>query len=145
MPQRLAEPCPTADDEDGDAALTGDAQPAVRVARVYDPPSIDDGRRVLVDRLWPRGLRKDDAHLDEWCMDVAPSTELRRWYDHRLDRFEEFARRYENEVDEPERSATVSRLRDLAYRQQVTLLTATKEIAISGAMVLATVLRGKQP
>ena len=72
-------------------------------------------------------------------------TELRRWYDHRLDRFEEFARRYENELDEPERSATVSRLRELAYRQQVTLLTATKEIAISSAMVLATVLRGKQP
>jgi uncharacterized protein YeaO (DUF488 family) len=119
----------------------GKTEPAVRVARVYDPPGVDDGWRVLVDRLWPRGLRKEDVHLDEWCKDVAPSTELRRWYGHRPDRFEEFARRYERELADPDRSATLSRLRELASRQQVTLLTATKNVAISGATVLATVLR----
>jgi uncharacterized protein YeaO (DUF488 family) len=119
----------------------GKTEPAVRVARVYDPPGVDDGWKVLVDRLWPRGLRKEDVHLDEWCKDVAPSTELRRWYGHRPDRFEEFARRYERELDDPDHSATMSRLRELASRQQVTLLTATKNVAISGATVLATVLR----
>jgi uncharacterized protein YeaO (DUF488 family) len=119
----------------------GKTGPAVRVARVYDPPGVDDGWRVLVDRLWPRGLRKQDAQLDEWCKEVAPSTELRRWYGHQPDRFEEFARRYERELDQPDRSATVSRLRELARRQRVTLLTATKDVAISGALVLAEVLR----
>ena len=115
------------------------------MARVYDPPGVDDGWRVLVDRLWPRGLRKQDAQPDEWCKEVAPSTELRRWYGHQPDRFEEFARRYERELDQPDRSATVSRLRELARRQQVTLLTATKDVAISGALVLAEVLRRQPP
>ena len=83
-------------------------------------------------------------HLNEWCKDVAPSTELRSWYRHRPDRFEEFARRYERELDDPEHNDALSRLRELASRQQVTLLTATKEVAISGAQVLATVLSRKQ-
>jgi uncharacterized protein YeaO (DUF488 family) len=122
--------------------VTGKTEPRVRVARVYDAPAIDDGWRVLVDRLWPRGLRKEDLRLDEWCKDLAPSTELRRWYDHQPDRFEEFARRYERELDDPDRSATLSRLRVLG--QQVTLLTATKDVAISGAVVLARVLRRRQ-
>jgi uncharacterized protein YeaO (DUF488 family) len=87
-------------------------------------------------------LRKEDLRLDEWCKDLAPSTELRRWYDHQPDRFEEFARRYERELDDPDRSATLSRLRVLG--QQVTLLTATKDVAISGAVVLARVLRRRQ-
>ena len=117
------------------------SEPAVRVARVYDAPRVDDGWRVLVDRLWPRGLRKEDVDLDEWCKEVAPSTELRRWYGHRPDRFAEFARRYQRELDEPDRSASLSRLRELARRQHVTLLTATKDVAISGALVLAEVLR----
>jgi uncharacterized protein YeaO (DUF488 family) len=113
------------------------------VKRVYDPREVDDGWKVLVDRLWPRGLRKDDVHLDEWCKDVAPSSELRHWYSHKPDRFEEFARRYERELDDSDRSGTVSRLLELASRQNVTLLTSTKEVAISGAMVLATLLRGR--
>ena len=124
--------------------MTGESEPVVRVVRVYDPPGVDDGWRVLVDRLWPRGLRKEDVHLDEWCKDVAPSTELRSWYGHRPDRFEEFARRYERELDDPHRCEALSRLSELARRQQVTLLTATKEVAISGAQVLATVLNRRQ-
>jgi uncharacterized protein YeaO (DUF488 family) len=124
--------------------VTGKTEPAVRVARVYDEPDVDDGWRVLVDRLWPRGLRKEDLRLDEWCKDLAPSTELRRWYGHRPDRLEEFARRYERELDHPDRNPTLSRLRQLACRQQVTLLTATKDVAISGAHVLATVLRSSK-
>lgn len=124
--------------------MTGGSGPVVRVVRVYDPPGVDDGWRVLVDRLWPRGLRKEGVHLDEWCKDLAPSTELRKWYGHRPDRFEEFARRYQHELDDPDRSATLSRLGGLARRQQVTLLTATKDVALSGALVLAKVLRHRQ-
>ena len=69
----------------------------ISVARVYDPPA-GQALRVLVDRVWPRGLRKDDARLDEWCKDVAPSTELRRWYGHDRASFDEFARRYRDEL-----------------------------------------------
>ena len=76
----------------------------VQIRRVYDPPQPDDGRRVLVDRLWPRGLSKERARLDDWCREIAPSTELRKWYDHDPDRYVEFARRYRAELDDPEPS-----------------------------------------
>lgn len=68
------------------------------IKRVYEPRSQDDGFRVLVDRLWPRGVSKDDAHLDEWLKDVGPSTELRKWYGHDPDKFDEFAKRYSTEL-----------------------------------------------
>ena len=77
----------------------------VRVRRAYDEPEPDDGTRVLVDRLWPRGLSKARAALDEWCKNVAPSAELRTWYNHDPDRFEEFSRRYQQELQDPERAA----------------------------------------
>ena len=112
---------------------------AVRVARVYDDPSADDGTRVLVDRLWPRGLRKELAHLDSWCRSVSPSTERRVWYGHDPDRFEEFAQRYRAELDDPDRQAALRGLVDLAGT--VTLLTATAAVEISHAAVLADVLR----
>lgn len=115
----------------------------VRVARVYDARTDQDGRdvRVLVDRLWPRGLRKDDADLDEWCKAVAPSPELRRWYGHDPERFEEFARRYRDELDAGEQAEQVERLRELASERPLTLLTATRDLAISHAEVLAERLR----
>jgi uncharacterized protein YeaO (DUF488 family) len=113
----------------------------ITVARIYDPPAAD-ALRVLVDRVWPRGLRKDDAHLDEWCKDVAPSTQLRKWYGHDPASFAEFARRYRAELAEPAAAAAVERLRALARRRPVVLLTATKDVTISQAAVLAEVLRG---
>ena len=70
----------------------------IRVRRVYDEPSPDDGARVLVDRVWPRGMRKDAARLDEWAKDVAPTTELRTWYQHDPAKFGEFRRRYTAEL-----------------------------------------------
>jgi uncharacterized protein YeaO (DUF488 family) len=79
--------------------LTG--TPEVRMRRVYDDPSPDDGTRVLVDRVWPRGLARAKAGIDEWAKAVAPSTELRRWYGHDPGRFEEFHRRYLAELAEP--------------------------------------------
>jgi uncharacterized protein YeaO (DUF488 family) len=115
---------------------------AVKVGRVYDAPTRGDGARVLVDRIWPRGLSKDKAALDEWCKSVAPSTALRKWYQHDPARFEEFGRRYRAELGEGERAEAVQHLRQLAKRRNLTLLTATKHAEISEAAVLADLLRG---
>jgi uncharacterized protein YeaO (DUF488 family) len=114
----------------------------VRVRRVYDPPDPADGRRVLVDRLWPRGLSKNAAALDEWARDVAPSNELRRWYGHEADKFPAFRERYLAELQEPARAAALDHLRDLAGSGPLTVLTATRDVEHSQAAVLAERLRG---
>lgn len=113
----------------------------VRVRRVYEEPEPGDGTRVLVDRIWPRGLTKAKAALDEWCKDVAPSDELRTWYRHDPDRFEEFGRRYQLELQDPRRAEALAHLRGLARDRQLTLLTATRQPEISEAAVLAGLLR----
>jgi uncharacterized protein YeaO (DUF488 family) len=113
----------------------------VQVRRVYDAPARGDGNRVLVDRIWPRGLTKEKADLDEWCKTIAPSTELRKWYHHDPERFTEFARRYQEELTEPERAEALAHLRTLAKdRKNLTLLTASKAVDISEATVLAAML-----
>jgi uncharacterized protein YeaO (DUF488 family) len=117
------------------------AKENVRVRRVYEDPGPDDGARVLVDRIWPRGLTKARAALDEWCKDVAPSGELRKWYAHDPDRFAEFGRRYQEELKEPQRAAALAHLRALARARPLTLLTATRQPDISEAAVLAGLLR----
>jgi uncharacterized protein YeaO (DUF488 family) len=115
----------------------------IRVRRVYEEPEPDDGARVLVDRIWPRGLRKDAAHLTEWAKDVAPSTELRTWYGHDPERFAEFSRRYQAELAaQPQREA-MDELRHLAAAGPLTLLTATRDTDISQAAVLARLLRDR--
>jgi uncharacterized protein YeaO (DUF488 family) len=114
----------------------------VRVGRVYDAPTRGEGARVLVDRIWPRGLSKENADLDEWCKDVAPSTVLRKWYGHDPDRFEEFGQRYRDELDRPERAEALAHLRELSQRRNLTLLTASKRADISEATVLVELLRG---
>jgi uncharacterized protein YeaO (DUF488 family) len=118
------------------------AAETVRVRRVYDEPEPGDGARVLVDRVWPRGLTKEKAALDEWCKDVAPTTELRKWYGHDPGRFGEFAERYRAELADPARAEALSRLRGLATRRQLTLLTATSKLELSQAAVLAGLLGG---
>jgi uncharacterized protein YeaO (DUF488 family) len=118
------------------------AEAEVQVRRVHEEPARGDGTRVLVDRIWPRGLTKAKAALDEWCKEVAPSTELRKWYSHDPDRFEEFGRRYQEELKEPERADALAHLRELAKRRPLTLLTATRQPEISEAAVLAGLLRG---
>jgi uncharacterized protein YeaO (DUF488 family) len=117
-----------------------DVSHQVKVRRAYDEPSAGDGARVLVDRLWPRGLSKDRARLDEWCRDVAPSPGLRKWYAHDPDRFAEFASRYAAELNEPERAEALNHLRVLAGQGTLTLITATKRPDISEAAVLAGLL-----
>ncbi len=112
----------------------------IRVARVYDDVSPDDGQRVLVDRVWPRGVRKDDPRVGIWCKDVAPSKELREWYHHQSERFDEFASRYKAELRD---SPALEELRKLANRGVVTLVTATREVDISQAAVLAKLLQSR--
>jgi uncharacterized protein YeaO (DUF488 family) len=112
------------------------AKARVRVARVYDSPEEARGTRVLVDRLWPRGLSKEAAELDEWCREVAPSDELRRWYGHDPARFKEFRRRYLAELKDPARAEAVGGLKRLARSGDLILLTATKQPGISQAAVL---------
>lgn len=109
----------------------------IEIRRVYDDAHPErDGYRVLVDRLWPRGLSHAAAALDEWLKDAAPSAELRRWYDHDLPRYEEFARRYRVELRDPPAADAVVRLRRLARGEMLTLLTATRDVEHSGAGVL---------
>jgi uncharacterized protein YeaO (DUF488 family) len=113
----------------------------IRVKRVYDEPTPEDGTRVLIDRLWPRGLTKDNADLDEWCKQIAPSTSLRRWYDHQPARYEEFTDRYLLELETPAQQALAAHLRELAAAGPLTLLTATKDLNLSHAPLLADILR----
>jgi uncharacterized protein YeaO (DUF488 family) len=109
--------------------------------RVYDDPTPTDGARVLVDRVWPRGVRKESARLDEWLREVAPSTELRQWYGHEPQKYPEFRRRYLAELKQPERQEAARHLRELAKTRNLTLLTATRDVDRSQAAVLAEWLR----
>jgi uncharacterized protein YeaO (DUF488 family) len=114
------------------------ARNRIRVARVYDDAGSDDGQRVLVDRVWPRGVHKDDPRVGIWCKDVAPSKELREWYHHKPERFDEFASRYKAELRD---SPALAELRKLTKRGVVTLVTATRDVDISQAAVLAKLLK----
>jgi uncharacterized protein YeaO (DUF488 family) len=113
--------------------------PSFEIHRIYDE---DQGRgyRVLVDRLWPRGVSKEKAALDEWAKDVAPSDALRRWYGHEPEKFVEFARRYRTELAASPAREALAHLRDTSQQQPVVLLTATRDIEHSGAVVLLAAL-----
>lgn len=107
------------------------------VRRIYDPVTESDGYRVLVDRLWPRGISKERARIDEWLKEVTPSTELRRWMHHdQAGRYPEFARRYGEELSTGEGAAALERLRELVAERPVTLVTAVKDIEHSHIPVL---------
>jgi uncharacterized protein YeaO (DUF488 family) len=112
----------------------------IRVVRVYDEPGSDDGQRILVDRVWPRGFRKEDPRVGTWLKDVAPSKELRGWYGHKPERFDEFAARYKKELKGNE---ALEELRKLAKHGPVTLVTATRDLDGSQAAVLAALLKGR--
>jgi uncharacterized protein YeaO (DUF488 family) len=114
----------------------------VRYRRIYENRDPRDGTRVLVDRVWPRGVRKEAAGVDEWLKDVAPSTGLRKWYRHEVERFDEFRRRYLAELGDEEHRDAVARLRELVTAGAVTLLTATRDAEHSQAAVLVEWLGG---
>ena len=106
----------------------------VKTKRVYDHASRDDGKRILIDRLWPRGIKKDEAKIDEWMKDIAPSDELRKWFAHDPAKWPEFKKRYINELKK--KSELVERLRAEAKKETVTLLFAAKDVEHDNAMVL---------
>ena len=112
---------------------------SVRIKRVYEPPSSDDGYRVLIDRLWPRGVSKERARLDEWARQLAPSDELRRWFEHRPERFEQFKRDYTDELRE--HADEIAALRRRARTGTVTIVYAARDSDHSNAAVLAPIVR----
>jgi uncharacterized protein YeaO (DUF488 family) len=114
------------------------------VRRAYEDPATGDGMRILVDRLWPRGVSKERLSLDSWAKGLAPSPELRRWYGHEPEKFEQFRRRYMSELEEEAKALQVEELRRIASNQQITLITATKDVERSGAVVLAEFLRRRE-
>ncbi|KKB85834.1 uroporphyrin-III methyltransferase [Devosia limi DSM 17137] len=110
------------------------SQPDIVSKRIYEPVSPEDGQRVLIDRLWPRGVSKAEAHVDLWFKDIAPSTELRQWFAHDPARWEEVRRRYRAELQaNPD---AVARLRQLAGKGRVTLLYAARDAAHNHALIL---------
>ena len=113
----------------------------IQIKRVYEDKSKNDGHRILIDRLWPRGVSKEDAHFDEWMKELAPSTELRKWFDHKPERFEEFSKRYKKEL--AEKKELLDKLKELAKKRKVTLLFAAKDTEINNAVVIQEVLMGK--
>ncbi len=114
---------------------------SVTIRRVYDPPGEAEGYRALVDRLWPRGVKRTPELFDEWAKDAAPSAELRRWYGHDPAKFAEFADRYRAELEQPPARDGVAHLAELGGRAPLTLLTATRDVERSGAFVLARVIQ----
>jgi uncharacterized protein YeaO (DUF488 family) len=116
------------------------SRPRIQVARVYQDPDPGEGERVLVDRLWPRGFRKGDPRVGRWIPTVAPSTELRRWYAHQPERFDEFAARYADELKTDEAAAALADLREMVRDGPVTLVTAARDLDRSHVAVLTDLL-----
>jgi uncharacterized protein YeaO (DUF488 family) len=113
-----------------------------QLKRVYDEPSPEDGFRVLVERLWPRGIRKDRAQLDQWLKDVAPSPELRKWFNHEPAKWKEFQQRYAEELKD--KKDTVQFLKDKSKEGTVTLLYAAHDTEHNGALALKRILERSQ-
>jgi uncharacterized protein YeaO (DUF488 family) len=112
----------------------------IRLKRVYEAASLRDGARVLVDRVWPRGMSKQRARIDEWAKEVAPSTGLRKWFGHDPDRWTEFRRRYRSELKRPAQRDALNRLAQLAAERPVTLLYGTADERHNQAIVLKQLL-----
>jgi len=118
-------------------------QVRVNIKRAYEAPSRDDGTRVLIDRLWPRGVSKDEARIDHWLKDLAPSTELRKWFGHDTARWEEFSKRYTDEIDE--HAAELDQLLKLAQEGPITLVYAAHDELRNNAVVLRNILQKRHP
>jgi uncharacterized protein YeaO (DUF488 family) len=111
---------------------------SIQLKRAYEPPAAADGTRILVDRLWPRGVKKTAAAIDKWAKDIAPSTELRQWFGHETDRWDEFRRRYTAELEQ--KADLVNELRDLAQKGPITLVFSAHDQTHNDAVVLKKVL-----
>ena len=113
---------------------------SVALKRAYDEPAASDGTRVLVERLWPRGISRERAHIDLWLKDVAPSTELRTWFHHDPQKFPEFRRRYEAELKSEAAQQALTKLREIAKQGQLTLVFAAHDANLSNAVILQDLL-----
>ncbi len=113
----------------------------ISVKRIYDAPEKNDGYRVLVDRLWPRGISKDSAHIDEWLKELAPSDALRKWFHHDPERWQEFQKRYTTELNSSALQEILQRLGTMAKKKKVTLLFGAKDIEHNNAVVLASFIK----
>jgi uncharacterized protein YeaO (DUF488 family) len=122
----------------------GEHDASITLKRVYDESDPSDGTRVLVERLWPRGLSKERAHVDVWLKDIAPSHELRTWYGHDPQKFAEFRRRYEAELAMATGKTALAKLRDLARQGPLTLVLAARDTEHSNAAVLRDLLFPKR-
>ena len=107
---------------------------SIKIKRIYDPPSHEDGYRVLVDQLWPRGLKKEDAQFDRWVKEIAPTTELRKWYNHDPEKWPEFKRRYFDELDG--HAEFINEFIKTIKKRNVTLLFSSKELKLNNALAL---------
>jgi uncharacterized protein YeaO (DUF488 family) len=114
----------------------------IALRRAYEPPTPDDGYRVLVDRVWPRGRSRDDLAIDEWAKDIAPTAELRRWFDHDPQRFDAFGERYRRELSSPAQRARLQRLLEAAEGGPLTLVYGAKDEQYNHARVLREMLLG---
>ena len=115
---------------------------SIKVKRVYDDSSAEDGIRILVDRLWPRGLKKEAARLDDWLKEIAPSNELRKWFGHDPDRWEEFKARYFHELER--QNEAINKIREKASSSTVTLLFAARDETYNNAVALREYLEGAE-
>jgi len=114
----------------------------IKLKRAYEPPASDDGTRILIDRLWPRGVKRADAAIDEWMKDIAPSTGLRKWFGHDPARWQEFRRRYQSEIRQ--HPDEFDRLRTLAQNGRITLVFSAHDEAHNDAVVLKDLLLGRR-
>jgi uncharacterized protein YeaO (DUF488 family) len=110
----------------------------LRIKRIYDLPSPDDGKRILIDRLWPRGIKKADASINEWMKDIAPSNELRKWFAHDVSKWQEFKKRYKKELKD--KSEILDKLKKESEKNTVTLLFSAKDVKHNNAQVLREIL-----
>ena len=115
---------------------------SVDIARIYDVLDTEPAGKFLIDRLWPRGLRKADAPFEQWLKEIAPTPDLRKWYSHEVEKYDEFARRYRDELTRDPPRSLLATLRERSEAHPVVLLTATKDLEHSSAVVLRDVLSG---
>jgi uncharacterized protein YeaO (DUF488 family) len=126
--------------EDSGGTTPGKEEGVIRIKRIYDRPAPSDGVRILVDRLWPRGMSRDAARIDEWRKDFAPTNALREWFHHDLPRWEEFQVRYRNELDAAGKTGELKELAERARTETVTLLYAARDEARNNAVALKKII-----
>ena len=110
----------------------------IKIKRIYDPASTDDGKRIYIDRLWPRGMKKEEVKIDEWLKEISPSDGLRKWFGHDPSKYAEFKRRYKRELEK--HSQILERIKKEGKRETVTLLFSAKDVEHNNATVMREIL-----